>query len=74
MNDLRFAIRQLRKNPGFTTATVLALAIGIGANSALFSVVNTVLVSPLPFADPDRLVLVFSTHMDSQVPESTNGG
>jgi len=74
MNDLRLAFRQLRKSPGFTAAAVLALAIGIGANSALFSVVNAVLLSRLPFADPDRLVLVFSTHLESQIPISTSSG
>jgi len=74
MSDLRFALRQLRKSPGFTAAAVLALAIGIGANSALFSVVNAVLLSPLPFTDPDRLVLVFSTQLESQIPISTSSG
>ncbi len=67
--DLRFASRSLRRSPGFAFAAVLVLGIGIGAVSLMFSTFNTVVLQPLPFADPDRLVWVWG--MSERLPQNT---
>jgi putative ABC transport system permease protein len=69
MNDLKFALRQLRKSPGFTLIAVLTLALGIGLNTAIFSLINDLFLRGLPFKEPQRLVHMYSNARERNLLE-----
>src|SRR3954451_1747498 len=69
--DLLYAVRALRKSPGFTLASLAILTLGIGANTAIFGIVNVVLLKPLPFPDPDALTMIYQVPPAKSFPGIT---
>src|SRR5215468_7462829 len=72
--DLRYALRTLSRTPGFASIAILIMALGIGANTALFTVVRSVLLKPLPFEDPERLVMLYEVSGPHNYPYNTVAG
>ena len=75
MQDVRYALRMMRRAPGFTAVAILSLALGIGANTAIFSLINTLMLRPLPVRSPGELVQFLSQYPDpaSRRPTATRG-
>ena len=69
LQDFRYGFRILFRNPGFTAVAVLSLALGIGANSTIFSVIHTVMLQPLPYKDRERLVAIFEANLEQGQPK-----
>ncbi len=71
LSDLKYGWRALRAKPGFAFAAIVALALGIGANSAIFSIVHTVLIQPLPYKSPEKLAMIWHEYKDMNLPQAT---
>ncbi len=72
LQDLRFALRQMAKRPGFTSVVILTMALGIGANAAIFSVLDAVLLRPLPYNHPEQLIKVWTRFTGIGLPNDQN--
>src|SRR5947209_5271785 len=71
IQDIRYGFRMLKRTPGFTTIAVVALALGIGVNTVIFSIVNAVILRPLPLAQPDRLMTLFHSYPSLNLPRAS---